>query len=76
MALAIAITTMGLTLLIGFLFFLQIEKIKKEILETQEQIHQLNNEINRLKHITKKKYYSRSNIPNSNYPKGKQLIQG
>jgi uncharacterized small protein (DUF1192 family) len=42
--------------------------MEKQILEIQEQIHQLNNEVNRLKQQAKKKYYSK--------PKGRQVIQG
>jgi hypothetical protein len=68
MAIAIAATSIVLTLVMGFLFFLEIHKMEKQILEIQEQIHFMNNEVSRLKQQAKKKYYSR--------PKGKQVIQG
>ena len=67
MAVAMAATSMVLTLVIGFLLFLEIGKMEKQILEIQEQIHYLNNEVSRLKQQAKKKYYSK--------PK-KQVIQG
>ena len=67
MAIAIAATSIILTLVIGFLLFLEIGKIEKQILEIQEQIHFLNNEVSRLKQQAKKKYYSK--------PKGRQVIQ-
>ena len=68
MAIAIAATSIVLTLVIGFLFFLEIGKMEKQILEIEKHLHHLNNEVNRLKQQAKKKYYSR--------PKGKQVIQG
>ena len=68
MAIAIAATSIILTLVMGFLLYLEIGKMEKQILEIQEQIHFLNNEVSRLKQQAKKKYYSR--------PKGKQVIQG
>ena len=68
MATAIAVTSIILALTMGFLFYLEIHKINKQVLEIQEQIHYLNNEVNRLKQQAKKKYYSNS--------KGKQVIQG
>jgi len=68
MAIAIAATSIVLTLAMGFLFFLEIGKIEKQILEIQEQIHYLNNEVSRLKQQAKKKYYSK--------PKSKQVIHG
>jgi cell division protein FtsB len=68
MAIAMAATSIVLTLVIGFLLFLELHKMEKQILEIQEQIHYLNNEVSRLKQQAKKKYYSR--------PKGKQVIQG
>ena len=68
MATAMAITSIILALTMGFLFYLEIYKINKQVLEIQEQIHFLNNEVNRLKQQAKKKYYSNS--------KGKQVIQG
>ena len=68
MATAIAVTSIILALTIGFLFYLEIYKINKQVLEIQEQIHFLSNEVNKLKQQAKKKYYSNS--------KGKQVIQG
>ena len=68
MAVAMAATSMVLTLVITFLLYLEIGKMEKQILEIQEQIHYLNNEVSRLKQQAKKKYYSK--------PKGKQVIQG
>jgi uncharacterized membrane protein len=46
----------------------ELQKINKRVLEVQEQIHYLNNEVNKLKHQARKKYYSNS--------KNKQIIQG
>ena len=63
-----AATSIVLTLVMGFLLYLEIHKINKQVLEIQEQIHYLNNEVSRLKQQAKKKYYSNS--------KGKQVIQG
>jgi hypothetical protein len=68
MATAMAATSIVLTLVMGFLLYLEIHKINKQVLEIQEQIHYLNNEVSRLKQQAKKKYYSNS--------KGKQVIQG
>ena len=68
MAIAIAATSIILTLVMGFLVYLEIGKMEKQILEIQEQIHFLNNEVSRLKQQAKKKYYSK--------PKGRQVIQG
>ena len=66
MATAIAVTSIILALTMGFLFYLEIHKINKQVLEIQEQIHYLNNEVNRLKQQAKKKYYANKN----------QVIQG
>jgi len=68
MATAIAVTSIILALTMGFLFYLEIHKINKQVLGIQEQIHYLSNEVNKLKQQAKKKYYSNS--------KGKQVIQG
>jgi hypothetical protein len=68
MATAMAVTSIVLTLVMGFLLYLEIHKINKQVLEIQEQIHYLNNEVSRLKQQAKKKYYSNS--------KSKQVIQG
>jgi hypothetical protein len=67
MAVAMAATSIVLALVIGFLLYLEIHKMEKQILEIQEQIHYLNNEVSRLKQQAKKKYYSK--------PK-RQVIQG
>jgi len=64
MTLIIAIILFALALAMGLGLYL----VRKKIQEIQEQIHYLNNEISRLKHQAKKKYYSK--------PKGKQVIQG
>ena len=68
MVIAMAATSIVLTLVVAFLIYLEIGKMEKQILEIQEQIHYLNNEVSRLKQQAKKKYYSK--------PKGKQIIQG
>ena len=68
MAIAIAATSIILTLVMGFLLYLEIGKMEKQILEIQKHIHYLSNEVNRLKQQAKKKYYSK--------PKGRQVIQG
>ena len=68
MATAIAVTSIILALTMGFLFYLEIHKINKQVLEIQEQIHLINNEVSKLKQQAKKKYYSNS--------KSKQVIQG
>ena len=56
-----AATSIVLTLVMGFLLYLEIGKIEKQILEIQEQIHQMNNEVSRLKQQAKKKYYANQN---------------
>jgi hypothetical protein len=66
MATAMAATSIVLTLVMGFLLYLEIHKINKQVLEIQEQIHYLNNEVSRLKQQAKKKYYANK----------KQVIQG
>ena len=48
--------------------YFELQKINKQVLETQKHIHYLSNEVNRLKQQAKKKYYSNS--------KSKQVIQG
>ena len=68
MAVAMAATSMVLTLVIAFLLYLEIGKMEKQILEIEKHLHHLNNEVNKLKQQAKKKYYSK--------PKGKQVIQG
>ena len=61
MATAIVATSIVLSLVIGFLCFLEIHKMEKQILEIQEQIHFMNNEVSRLKQQAKKKYYANQN---------------
>jgi len=61
MATAMAATSIVLSLVIGFLLFLEIGKMEKQILEIQEQIHYLNNEVSRIKQQAKKKYYANQN---------------
>ena len=57
MVIAMAATSIVLTLVVAFLLYLEIGKIEKQILEIQEQIHYLNNEVSRIKQQAKKKYY-------------------
>ena len=61
MAIAMAATSIVLTLVMGFLVYLELHKMEKQVLEIQEQIHQLNNEVSRLKQQAKKKYYANQN---------------
>ena len=61
MAAAIAATSIVLTLVMGFLLYLEIHKMEKQILEIQEQIHFMNNEVSKLKQQAKKKYYANQN---------------
>ena len=56
MAIAIAATSIVLTLVIGFLLFLEIGKMEKQILEIEKHLHHLNNEVNRLKQQAKKSW--------------------
>ena len=46
--------------------YFELQKINKQVLEIQKQIHYLSNEVNRLKQQAKKKYYANK----------KQVIQG
>ena len=68
MVIAMAATSIVLTLVVAFLLYLEIGKMEKQILEIQEQIHFLNNEVSKLKQQAKKKYYANQNK--------KQVIQG
>jgi hypothetical protein len=61
MATAMAAVSMVLTLVMGFLLYLEIHKINKQVEEIQEQIHYLNNEVSKLKQQAKKKYYANQN---------------
>jgi hypothetical protein len=68
MAIAMAATSIVLSLVMAFLLYLELHKMEKQVLEIQEQIHQLNNEVSRLKQQAKKKYYANQN--------NRQLIKG
>jgi cell division protein FtsB len=46
--------------------YFELQKINKQVLEIQKQIHYLSNEVNKLKQQSKKKYYANK----------KQVIQG
>lgn len=61
MVIAMAATSIVLTLVVAFLIYLEIGKMEKQILEIQEQIHYLNNEVSKLKQQAKKKYYANQN---------------
>lgn len=61
MAIAMAATSIVLTLVMGFLLYLEIHKMEKQILEIQEQIHFMSNEVSKLKQQAKKKYYANQN---------------
>ena len=61
MVIAMAATSIVLTLVVAFLLYLEIGKMEKQILEIQEQIHYLNNEVSKLKQQAKKKYYANQN---------------
>jgi uncharacterized membrane protein len=41
--------------------YFELQKINKQVLEIQEQIHFLNNEVSKLKQQSKKKYYPAQN---------------
>ena len=41
--------------------YFELQKINKQVLEIQEQIHFLSNEVNKLKQQAKKKYYPAQN---------------
>jgi hypothetical protein len=67
MATAMAAVSMVLTLVMGFLLYLEIHKINKQVEKIQNHLTYLDNEVGKLKQQAKKKYYSK--------PK-KQVIQG
>jgi len=46
--------------------YFELQKINKQVIEIQKQIHYLSNEVNKLKQQAKKKYYANK----------KQVIQG
>jgi len=66
MATAMAATSIVLALVMGFLLYLELHKIEKQVLEIEKHLHHLNNEISKLKQQAKKKYYANK----------KQVIQG
>lgn len=68
MAIAMAATSIVLTLVMGFLLYLELHKMEKQILEIEKHLHHLNNEVNKLKQQAKKKYYSNQN--------NRQVIKG
>jgi cell division protein FtsB len=57
------IVTLGV--FVAIIYF-ELQKINKQVLEIQKQIHYLSNEVNKLKQQAKKKYYANK----------KQVIQG
>jgi cell division protein FtsB len=57
------IITLGVFLAVTYF---ELQKINKQVLEIQKQIHYLSNEVNKLKQQSKKKYYANK----------KQVIQG
>ena len=57
------IVTLGV--FVAVIYF-ELQKINKQVLEIQKQIHYLSNEVNKLKQQAKKKYYANK----------KQVIQG
>ena len=57
------IVTLGV--FVAVIYF-ELQKINKQALEIQKQIHYLSNEVNKLKQQSKKKYYANK----------KQVIQG
>jgi cell division protein FtsB len=63
------LTLLTLIIVLGVfvaVIYFELQKINKQVLEIQKQIHYLNNEVNRLKQQAKKKYYANK----------KQVIQG
>jgi hypothetical protein len=68
MATAMAATSIVLALVMGFLLYLELHKIEKQVLEIEKHLHHLNNEVNKLKQQAKKKYYSNQN--------NRQVIKG
>jgi hypothetical protein len=68
MATAMAATSIVLALVMGFLLYLELHKIEKQVLEIEKHLHHLNNEVSKLKQQAKKKYYANQNK--------KQVIQG
>jgi hypothetical protein len=61
MATAMALTSIILALTMGFLLYLEIHKINKQVLEIQNHLTYLDNEVGKLKQQAKKKYYPAQN---------------
>jgi hypothetical protein len=61
MATAMAISSIILALTMGFLLYLEIHKINKQVLEIQNHLTYLDNEVGKLKQQAKKKYYPAQN---------------
>ena len=58
------LTLLTLIIVLGVflaVIYFELQKINKQVLEIQEQIHYLNNEVSRLKQQAKKKYYPAQN---------------
>jgi cell division protein FtsB len=68
MAIAMAAVSIVLTLVMGFLLYLEIHKINKQVEKIQNHLTYLDNEVSKLKQQAKKKYY--------NNPNRKQVIKG
>ena len=63
------LTLLSLIVVLGVfvaVIYFELQKINKQVLEIQKQIHYLSNEVNKLKQQSKKKYYANK----------KQVIQG
>jgi cell division protein FtsB len=63
------LTLLTLIIVLGVfvaVIYFELQKINKQVLEIQKQIHYLSNEVNKLKQQAKKKYYANK----------KQVIQG
>ena len=61
MTTAMAISSIILALTMGFLLYLEIHKINKQVLEIQNHLTYLDNEVGKLKQQAKKKYYPAQN---------------
>ena len=61
MATAMAITSIILALTMGFLLYLEIHKINKQVEKIQNHLTYLDNEVGKLKQQAKKKYYPAQN---------------
>jgi hypothetical protein len=56
-----AAVSMVLTLVMGFLLYLEIHKINKQVEKIQNHLTYLDNEVGKLKQQAKKKYYANQN---------------